>query len=390
MLGILLLNSKSAALMESEDTLSITRENSMESNEDKLKAFLGKLMDDGVCPGLAAAICSEDKVLFTYIGGLKQRIPKQILMTESALFDVASLTKVLATTMISSVLCDSGQLKYDTPLQHYLESSGNYRCATIRQLLTHTAGFVAEQRLDAVVGQPDETLDYILGTQPIASPGTKYEYSCFGFIVLGKILERIVGAPLDSIARDLVFAPLGMDHTVFNPLQAGYGENTIVATEFDKTLQKVIVGTVHDENARFLGGVAGNAGVFSSLGDTVRFCQMLLRDGCGQRGNFISHERVREFSTDYTYNLETARGIGFLLGSRGATPASENAGIGNYGHTGFTGTSLWISQSKKMAAILLTNRVHPTRHNTTLLPLREKFHSLAFAFDETSKLERGV
>ena len=346
--------------------------------KENLRNFLDSLVGGGVCPGLAAAVCSDHKVLFTYSTGYQQCTPNQVPMADSSLFDVASLTKVMSTTMVSSVLRDRGLLAYDKPLKYYLSHSGNFSEATVHQLLTHTAGFVAEQRLDSILSNRDNSLKFILGTQPVAAPGTTYIYSCFGFIVLGKILEHIAGCSLDRAVNELVFQPLGMKKSLFNPIQFGYTEESLVATEYVADLQKTLVGVVHDENARFLGGVAGNAGLFTCLEDVIQFCQMLLRDGCSQTGQFLSRERIQEFSTDYTKQLQIGRGIGFLLGSRGDTPASSNAGIGNFGHTGFTGTSLWISPSKKIAAILLTNRVHPSRANTALLPLRKKFHALAF------------
>ena len=346
----------------------------------QLQDFLDGLVSGHACPGVVASVCDPERTLFAHVAGDKQLVPERSPMHASTLFDLASVTKVVSTTMVAAKLCDEGLLWYDRPLRYYLPKPGNYGDVSILQLLTHSGGFISENHLDQHIKAPDEALDYILRSPPIALPGTLYEYSCFGFIVLGKILELVCKDSLDSIASKLVFLPLKMHSTMYNPLASHADPKNIAATEVAKCTDNVLVGSVHDENARFLGGVAGNAGVFSTLEDMLKLCTMILRDGASDTGKFLSHERIQEFSKDFTPTLEVGRSIGFSLGGRGGTPAE----VGTYGHTGFTGTSIWINPKHELAAILLTNRVHPSRDNQLLLPLRKTFHNLAFCLGANS------
>lgn len=343
-------------------------------NTIQIKDFLNGHISGHACPGVVASLCDAESTIFTHVAGYQQLTPEVLPMQETSLFDLASVSKIVSTTISAARLKDAGALQYEKPLRYYLPKPGNYGDVSILHLLTHSGGFIAEKRLDEHTNAPEDVLSYILGLPPLAQPGIRYEYSCFGFIVLGKVLELVYGDSLDVIASKEVFSPLKMHTTLYNPLQAGVKKKTIVATEYDKQSDSILVGSVHDENARYLGGVAGNAGVFSTIGDMSKICTMLLRDGASDTGTFISHERIQEFSTDFTPTLEAGRGVGFLLGGRGGAPA----GKGTYGHTGFTGTSIWIDPTQKVAAILLTNRVHPSRNNQVLLPLRKKFHELAF------------
>lgn len=355
-----------------------------QDNADQLQDFLDGLVSGHACPGIVASVCDPDHTLFIHVAGNQQLVPEKLPMRESTLFDLASVSKVVSTTMVAARLRDEGLLWYDRPLRYYLPKPGNYGDVSILQLLTHSGGFISGKHLDEHIKDPAEALDFILGVPPIASPGSLYEYSCFGFIVLGKILELVCKDSLDSIASNLVFSPLKMNNTLYNPLASHVDRKTIAATEVNKSSDTVLVGSVHDENARFMGGVAGNAGVFSTIEDMGKLCTMVLRDGASDTGKFLSHERIQEFSKDFTPSLGVGRGVGFLLGGSKGTPAGKNT----FGHTGFTGTSIWIHPEQKLAAILLTNRVHPSRDNQLLLPLRKTFHDLAFCLGANSHGEK--
>lgn len=350
------------------------------SPETRLTAFLDGLVDDGICPGAVAFVCNPEKLVYSHVAGVRQIVPQRRPLSFDTMFDLASLSKVVSTTMVAARLRDHGELVYDDPVRKFLPSPGYYGDVTIRQLLTHTGGFIAEMRLWDHVSDPEDVLRFILDREPEYPPGTRYEYSCFGFIVLGAILERIFGRDLSFAAQELVFTPLGMSRTMYNPLLRLQGTSEeIAATEYDARSGDVLVGEVHDENARFLGGVAGNAGVFSTAEDLAGFLRMLLNDGMTDAGAFLSPERIKEFHTDYTPDFSVGRGLGFLLATHGETPAGTVAARTSYGHTGFTGTSIWIDPVKRLAACLLTNRVHPSRDENRLLALRPVFHDLSFS-----------
>lgn len=362
------------------------------SIDEDLKHFLNAMVSKRVCPGCVAFICDSNGPIFSHTTGSRALLPQPLPMTEDTLFDLASVSKVVSTTMVAARLVDMRALDYKHTIGHFLTFSGNYRDVTLLQLLTHSGGFIPELRLWDNISDPDDAIRFILSLPPIASPGTSYTYSCFGFIVLGKILEIVFGAPLDKAAQELVFGPLGMSDTTYNPLDSvRFAVRPIASTERNSDTGTIICGTVHDENARFLGGVAGNAGVFSTAGDIHRFLRMLLHGGNGDRGQFLSPDSIGEFSTDFTPFAPVGRGIGFLLGVRGDTPLGHVSAPRSYGHTGFTGTSIWIDPERDAAVCLLSNRVHPMRTDTRLLEQRKIFHNLAFTYaDAYHKEIKGI
>lgn len=341
----------------------------------ELDGFLSDLVLRKITPGAVAAIFDAQGLRYSWCGGDRQTVPERLPMLPETLFDLASLTKVVATTMTVARLQERGELDYSTRLGAFFPTCGEFSHVTLGQVLTHTGGFIAEERLWDRVTSPEEVLDYILASPAIHAPGSQVEYSCFGFIVLGAVIEYITGKPLDVAATELVFGPLGMTHTSFNPLQrSGIAPAGFAATEVDERTGEMLYGTVHDENARFLGGIAGNAGCFSCLADMTLWCRMLLNGGIAADGSrFLSPQTVALFSLDLTPTLAEARGLGFKVfdGPRRI-----------FGHTGFTGTSVWIDLSRGIAAILLANRVHPTREERRLIALRSEFHHLVTAFAE--------
>lgn len=354
------------------------------NSDVRLGVFLDGLVAEGICPGAVAIVCDRDGILFSHVSGVRQLVPELRPLSFETQFDLASVSKVVSTTMVAARLRDFGVLSYEDTVGRFLPYSGKYGDVTLRQLLTHTGGFVSELRLWNYVSEPSDVLRYILDLKPEYRPGTRYEYSCFGFIVLGAILEYLYGKRLDLAAAELVFSPLGMSQTCYNPLSTEWQSvfPNIAATEYDDRSGHILVGEVHDENARFLGGVAGNAGVFSTAGDISLFLRMLLCDGRTSGGMFLSSERIHEFHTDYTHQYLVGRGIGFMLATHGDTPAGTVVSCDSYGHTGFTGTSIWIDPTSGLAACLLTNRVHPSRIERRLIGLRPFFHDLAFSLSK--------
>jgi len=242
---------------------------------------------------------------------------------------------------------------------------------TVRHLMTHTSGIPAYFRMYDMDITPDKAAETILA-YPLAAPtGEKVIYTCMGYILLGKILERICSRPLDEIAREEVFLPLGMKNTCYRPSS----DKDFAATEKDTKTGEYVSGKVHDGNARFLGGVSGNAGIFCTLGDTVKFASMLSGRGKG----YISSTLFEKAVTDYTSDFSENRGLGFQLFGNKPFPGGSKMSVGSYGHTGFTGTSLFVDNKTGVYGVLLTNRVHPTRENYGLTAIRREFYDTVFS-----------
>lgn len=320
-----------------------------------IEEMLQRGLDEGVYPGYAAAVGQGDELLFRAIGGWRQLLPTPEPMIEGTLFDMASMSKLIGTTMAALKLIEGGRLSLSSKVSDFFACPPDKREMTVFALMTHTSGIKAHFPLYARGITPDAAVDEILREPLGYAPGSDAVYSCMGYILLAKILEQIEGEPLDAIVRRLVLVPLGLKNSGYCP------QNRIcAATEREKHGDGIICGVVHDENARFLGGVSGNAGMFCDLDDCIRFARMLARRGVGYLDRALFEAAV----TDYTPDFDEHRGLGFQLVGR------------RYGHTGFTGTSIYVNGDDGRYAILLTNRVHPTRENGKLMPFRREFHRL--------------
>jgi len=275
---------------------------------------------------------------------------------DRSIYDLASLTKVVGTTTAAMVLFDQGRLDLNAPVSTYLPAfSGGWKdSVTVRHLLTHRSGLPAGRDLWRIARTPDEARAAVLSTNLECKPGQCYIYSDLGADVLGFVIEAIAGEPLDAFLRDKVFEPLGMNDTFFRP--ADSLSYRIAPTEMAPPRGYPLRGEVHDENAYALGGVAGHAGLFSTAADLSIFAQMMLNGG--------SYNGVRILS-DTTVALFTHRAAGTR--ALGWDTADGDGGSGKfldsraYGHTGYTGTSIWIDPERQMFVLLLTNRVHAAR-----------------------------
>lgn len=336
------------------------------NNYEFLPSLLSDAVTAGCFPSAVAAVGIRDQTLYTCAAG------EADLDTR---YDMASLTKIMATTMLALRALEDGLLTLGDTLSDYFVAPEDKAGITVLQLMTHTGGFAPTFLLSAQTDDPGDAagciLRHPLDTPPGAAPG----YSCLGFILLGKILESLYGAPLDQLAQAHIFGPLGLRHTGFTPS----GSN-IAPTEPDPLTGAFLCGSVHDENARFLGGVAGNAGLFSDIHDTIRFAMMLASGG----GGFLSPAVLQKAITNHTPGCDTHRGLGFHLGGTPLHFLGDLFPASAYGHTGFTGTSLAIDPQSGLFAILLTNRVHPSRANTRHLRFRRVFHNRIYAtFSQT-------
>ncbi len=328
-----------------------------------VEALLRKGQREGAFPTAVAAVGCQDRVLARAAIGPDT--------DESTRYDMASLSKLLSTTMVALRALERGEITlYDTLGRYFPDVPEDKMAITILQLMTHTAGFTPAFRLDLTVATPDEALGAIFARPLDTPPGREPHYSCMGYITLGKLLERACGLPLDELARRDVFGPLGMERTGYNPT----GGN-IAPTEVDPATGCAWRGVVHDENARFLGGVSGNAGIFSDIGDMCRYARMLSWGGEG----FLSAATLRLATTNFTPGFDVHRGLGFHLAGTPENFMGDLFPADSFGHTGFTGTSLAVDPHTGLYAVLLTNRVYPTRESAGLFRFRRAFHNAVYA-----------
>ena len=275
---------------------------------------------------------------------------------EATIYDLASLTKVVGTTTAAMILYDEGRLDLDAPVSRYLPefTGANKDRVTVRHLLTHHAGLPAGKQLWRQALNRDEARRIVVGAELVCEPGKCFIYSDLGADVLGWVVEAVAGQGLDQFLDARVFAPLGMLDTRFNP--APTLRDRVAPTEVSPPRGYPLRGEVHDENAFALGGIAGHAGLFSTAADLAVFAEMMLNGGVYQGVRIVSDSAVSRF---------TARAAGSR--ALGWDTADGDGGSGMYlserayGHTGYTGTSMWIDPDRDMFVILLTNRVHAAR-----------------------------
>lgn len=327
-------------------------------NTDRLQTLLQRGLDEGAYSCYAAAVGCGNETLFRSFGGKSAVLPQEKEMTEDTLFDMASLSKLIGTTMAALKMIENGKLRLDNKMSDFLSVCHGKENTTVFQLMTHTSGIKAHFPLWLRGIDQKDAADEILREPFGYTPESNAVYTCMGYILLGRILEGIENQPLDKIVQKYVFDPLSMKNSFYNPPS----DKPCAATEKSAATGKIICGSVHDENADFLKGISGNAGIFCDLDDCITFARTVANGGKG----YLSEELFKAAVTNYTPQFEENRGLGFnIVGNR-------------YGHTGFTGTSIYIGRESGVFAILLTNRVHPTRNNGKLFPIRNEWHRLIF------------
>ena len=334
---------------------------------DTLQAILDRAVADSAFPGAVAVIGSHTGPMVTVTAG-SQDWGSDYKTTISTLWDLASLTKVVGMTSAMMQLVESGTVDLDAPVQHYLpEWTGmNKEKVTVRHLLTHQSGLPAFKQYFKNMVSPDSTLALFVATPLDTLPGVRMVYSDIGAILLGKIVERVSAEKLDAYLERHVFTPLGMYDTRYKPPKAE--RYRTAPTERDPWRGRHLIGEVHDENAYALGQVSAHAGLFSTARDLEKLAGAYLNAGVFGRGRLARAETLRQFTTvqDSTFS---SRALGW------DTP-SINSSAGHFmlrpafGHTGFTGTSLWIAPQHDLYVILLTARVNPTREHSKIGPVR--------------------
>ena len=335
---------------------------------DRSLSLIEEALKNKYFPSAALAIGAGDKVLLKKVwGDTCIENPKEKI-TPDTLYDMASVSKVIGASMVAFQLIQNGKLCLDDTVEKFFEAPEDKHGITILNLMTHTSGIAAHFFLSDYTDDPADAAKVILNHPLAAKTGSQTIYSCMGFILLGKILEKIENSTLDTLAQKYVFVPLGMTHTTYHPQSAA------ACTEFNPSTQKYLCGTVHDENARFLNGVSGNAGVFSTLDDMVHFSSMLACSGLHNGKIYLSRPMLAAAVHNYTAGLSDNRGLGFDLMDDHSFLGSLFS-PGAFGHNGFTGTSIAIDPESQLFVVLLTNRVHPTRENNNIVRFRRLFHN---------------
>ncbi len=358
----------------------------------------------GTFPGAVALVARGEDVLFHVAVGVTRLVPTPgAAVTLATRFDLASLSKPIATTTVALTLAAAGRLDLDAPAGRYrpafaaggpdgtgLAGPGGAdarRAVTVRQLLTHASGLPAWAPLHEKlrnVDDPRAGAAALVDATPLdALPGTQAVYSDLGFITLGALLEAAGGAPLEALYRQMVKAPFGFVETDYAPLGAPKpwpAGTPVAATELSDWRGGVIEGEVHDDTTWAMGGVAGHAGLFGTARDVHRFAARWLAMHEEVPGP-IPHLLVTE-----TFRRQgapgTTRTLGWDTPSPGASSAGARLAADSIGHLGYSGTSMWIDPGRRLIAVLLTNRVHPTRENRRIQAFRPRFHDLvAAAFD---------
>ncbi|HYP13416.1 MAG TPA: exo-beta-N-acetylmuramidase NamZ domain-containing protein [Bryobacteraceae bacterium] len=344
-----------------------------------IDALIHHAIKRGQIPGAVVVVGHEGRIVHRKAYGSRALIPAREPMTLDTIFDIASLTKVVATTSSIMKLVEMGEVRLNDPVTEYIPEyqGGGHNEITVRQLLTHYSGLRPDVDLIPAWSGYDTGIRLAISDRPTGVPNTRFLYSDINFLLLGEIVKRASGLPLPEFARKHVFEPLGMEETMYQPPPRILSR--IAPTELLPGHSEPLRGVVHDPTTRYMGGVAGHAGLFSTAADLTRFAEMMLRLGEVGDKRIFSPLTVRTFTSPQSPSGQTAlRGLGWDIDSPFSGPRGDLFPIGSYGHTGFTGTSLWIDPSTRSFVLMLTNAVHP-KLKPTITPLRGRIASAAAA-----------
>ena len=337
-----------------------------------------RAVQEGLIPGAVVLIGHNGHVVYQKAYGSRALVPQREPMTLDTIFDAASLTKVIATTPAIMRLFEQGQIRFNDPVTKYLpEFQGGHSDITIRNLMTHFSGLRPDLDLKPAWSGYQNGIQRALTDKPAGPPGVRFVYSDINFILLAEIVHRLTGKMLNEYARENIYQPLGMHETMFLPPAAL--RPRIAPTEINPVTGQPLRGEVHDDTARYMGGVAGNAGVFTTATDLAKFAQMMLDDGQGNGVRLFSAATVQKFTSPQSpADQPILRGLGWDIDSPYSSNRGELFPIGSYGHTGFTGTSMWIDPFSRSYLIVLTNAVHPHRGHS-LVSLRSRVATIVAA-----------
>jgi len=364
----------------------------MTAPNHQLTTLLEEHIEAGEFPSAVYLVAERDEIIFTGALGHSIVEPYRVANKIDTIYDLASLTKPLITTLLCARRIELGELTLDSSVSHYLGEFDrtDKQTITVRELLTHTSGLPAWRPLYLLTeDEPERAAGAIANLDLEYKPGTRVVYSDLGFIALGILLERMSHQRLADMARHEIFEPLNLKQTFFNPelaLQTGIAAcetgnayeldmcKQSGAGEYANSRQRLIWGEVHDGNAYFLGGAAGHAGLFSTAQETFLIAQQFL----GESTTLLTPDTCRLFRENMTQGLEETRSIGWQLAATKDSTGSTALPPDSFGHNGFTGTCVWIDPSHRRIFILLTNRTHAhALPFANINAARREFNSLA-------------
>jgi uncharacterized protein YbbC (DUF1343 family)/CubicO group peptidase (beta-lactamase class C family) len=339
---------------------------------ERVDALINAAIAEQKLPGAVVLVGRGERTVYQKAYGRRAVTPQAEPMTLDTIFDLASLTKVVATATSVMILIEDGKIRLNDRVSTFIPDFARYGkdAITVRHLLTHVSGL----RPDVDLAEPwegeDTAIALAIEEVPVAAPGERFIYSDINFVVLGEIVRRISGQRLDAFARARIFDPLGMRETMFNPR-----EPLLARVSPTDNLR----GVVHDPTARRMGGVAGHAGLFGTAADLARFCRMILNGGSLGAARILSPLGVARMTSPATPPGErNMRGFGWDIDSVFSSNRGELLPVGSFGHTGFTGTSLWIDPSTGVYVVFLSNRLHPDGKGD-VTPLRARVASAVAA-----------
>lgn len=380
-------------LAASSSSLQPALEHRFEHQDDRFAAAFS-VLDEAIAqhlfPAASVAVSHRGRLVALKAFGRFTYEPASPLPETTTFFDLASLTKVIATTSMAMLLYERGLLDLEAPVAAIVpeftsaNADARRRDVTLHMLLAHSSGLPAYEKLFLVAHTSDELLRAAFATDLVADPGTRAEYSDIGFIILGVVLERLADEPLDRFCLREIFAPLQLTHTTFNPPKEI--RNQIAPTADDQTFRRrMIQGEVQDENASVLGGVAGHAGVFSTAEDLAKFAHAMLNGG----RPILRSETVALFTRREPAPAGTSRALGWDTPSA-PSQTGKYFSPQSFGHLGYTGTSLWIDPVRQISIALLTNRTWPDCSNQAIKQVRPAFHDAVMeALDKSDEQLSG-
>jgi len=328
---------------------------------------------DSAFPGAVVLVSKDGEVIYEKAFGHLTYDDTSAAVTKNTIYDIASLTKVIATTTAAMICYDKKLFSLDDPIAKYIPefARNGKEKVTIKNLLLHKSGLPAFKRFYENYYPADEVINDVYNTPLSYETGSKTVYSDLGFITLAKVVEQVTGKRFDIVCKEEIFIPLQMKSTFFNPPDSL--KYKIAPTEYDNYWRnKLVWGEVHDETASLLKGVAGHAGLFSTAKDVSNLLQCLLDGGTFNEHQIIKPATVKLFTT--RHSDKSIRALGWDTKSEGKSSAGNLFDITSFGHTGFTGTSVWVDPTRDLYVVFLTNRVYPSRENKKLYTVRPALH----------------
>ena len=355
-------------------------------NNDYSFSQVDKVINNGIkdnaFPGGVVLVWKDGNIIYEKAYGNFTYDKSSPKVNINTLYDLASVTKVVATTTATMICYDRNLFSLDDKVVKYIPEFGvnGKENITIKNLLLHNSGLIAWKKFYEKDLKYDDVIKEIYSSELEYKTGEKTVYSDLGIITLGKIIEKVSGKSLDIFCKDEIFDPLKMNSTFFNPNDSL--KKLCAPTEIDNYWRmKTLQGDVHDETSAMLNGVAGHAGLFSTANDIAKLMSVLLNKGKLNQKQFIKQSTIELFTK--RYSEESTRALGWDTKSESGSSAGEYFSINSFGHTGYTGTSIWADPERNLFVIFLTNRVYPTRENTKIQKVRPQLHNAVIKSIET-------